>query len=118
MISWGGNKIAPLELDNLLASHPQVAAALCAGVPDERLGEAIYAVVVLTTGAALTGEDLRIWAATRVERFKVPDRIVVRDALPVGPTGKASRSALVGWREESEDAGGGGIQLPVNSLVD
>src|SRR4029077_13777030 len=37
IISRGGNKIAPLEIDNLLAQHPDVAAALCAGVPDERL---------------------------------------------------------------------------------
>ncbi|MDQ4060743.1 MAG: fatty acid--CoA ligase family protein [Pseudomonadota bacterium] len=94
IISRGGNKIAPLELDNLLSSHPDVAAALCAGVPEERLGEAIHAVVVVRPGASLTPEELRAWAAARIERFKLPDVIHFRDALPMGHTGKASRSAI------------------------
>jgi acyl-CoA synthetase (AMP-forming)/AMP-acid ligase II len=95
IISRGGNKIAPLELDNLLATHPDVAAALCAGVPDERLGESIHAVVVLRPGARLTPSILRDWAATRLERFKLPDAIHFCDALPLGSTGKASRAAVV-----------------------
>ena len=53
IISRGGNKIAPLEIDNLLAEHPDIAAALCAGVPDERLGEVIHAVIVPRAGAAI-----------------------------------------------------------------
>jgi long-chain acyl-CoA synthetase len=94
IIVRGGNKIAPLEIDNLLGSHPGVAAALCAGVPDPRLGEAIHAVVVLKPGVELTGRALRQWALERIERYKVPDVIHIRDALPLGSTGKASRSAL------------------------
>jgi acyl-CoA synthetase (AMP-forming)/AMP-acid ligase II len=94
IISRGGNKIAPLEIDNLLCSHPSVAAALCAGIPDERLGEAIHAVVVLEPGAKLAAAELLSWAAQRIEPFKLPDRIVFRDALPLGDTGKASRSAI------------------------
>src|SRR5262249_23665839 len=53
IVSRGGHKIAPLEIDNLLAEHPDVAAALCAGVPDERLGEVIHAVVVPRAGSRL-----------------------------------------------------------------
>jgi acyl-CoA synthetase (AMP-forming)/AMP-acid ligase II len=94
IISRGANKIAPAELDALLSSHPGVAAALTAGVPDERLGEAIWAIVVPKLGAELTAETLRGWAAERIERYKVPDRIVFRDALPVGPTGKLQRSGV------------------------
>jgi acyl-CoA synthetase (AMP-forming)/AMP-acid ligase II len=94
IISRGGNKIAPAEIDALLCSHPDVAAALCAGVPDPRLGEAIHAVVVPRANAALTAEDLRRWAAERIERYKVPDAIYVRDALPVGSTGKVLRAGV------------------------
>lgn len=94
IVSRGGNKIAPQEIDNLLCSHPDVAAALSAGVPDARLGEALHAVVVLRTGATLTAEDLRKWAAERIERFKVPDVISIEQELPVGITGKASRALL------------------------
>jgi len=104
IVSRGGHKIAPLEIDNLLAEHPDVAAALCAGVPDERLGEVIHAVVVPRAGAHLDRAALRDWLLARTERFKVPDVFHVRDALPVGSTGKADRravAALAGARSDS-----------------
>ncbi len=94
IISRGGNKIAPLEIDNLLCEHPDVAAALCAGVPDERLGEAVLAAVVLRAGARVTDNDLRTFLLARTERFKIPDAFHFCDALPAGPTGKADRRAV------------------------
>ncbi len=94
IVSRGGHKIAPLEIDNLLAEHPDIAAALCAGVPDERLGEVIHAVVVPHTGAQLDAGALRDWMLARTERYKVPDVFHVRDALPAGPTGKADRRTV------------------------
>jgi long-chain acyl-CoA synthetase len=69
IISRGGNKIAPLEIDNLLAEHPGVAAALCAGVPDERLGEVVHAVVVPRAGVKIDTTSLRDWLMARTERF-------------------------------------------------
>jgi long-chain acyl-CoA synthetase len=94
IISRGGNKIAPLEIDNLLAEHPGVAAALCAGVPDERLGEVVHAVVVPRAGVDIDTAALREWLMARTERFKVPDVFYVRDALPSGASGKADRRAV------------------------
>jgi len=94
IISRGGNKIAPLEIDNLLAQHPDIAAALCAGVPDERLGEVIHAVIVARAGASLDANELRNWLLARTERFKVPDVFHFRDALPSGSSGKADRRAV------------------------
>ena len=94
IISRGGNKIAPLEIDNLLAEHPDIAAALCAGVPDERLGEVIHAVIVARAGARLDATALRDWLLARTERFKVPDVFHFRDALPSGASGKADRRAV------------------------
>jgi acyl-CoA synthetase (AMP-forming)/AMP-acid ligase II len=94
IISRGGNKIAPLEIDNLLAEHPEIAAALCAGVADERLGEVIHAVVVTRAGAHLDAAALRDWLLARTERFKVPDVFHFRDALPAGASGKADRRAV------------------------
>jgi long-chain acyl-CoA synthetase len=93
IISRGGNKIAPLEIDNLLSAHPDVAVALCAGVPDERLGETIHAVVVLKSGAMLSEPELLKWASGKIERFKLPEAIHFCDTVPVGSTGKASRAA-------------------------
>jgi acyl-CoA synthetase (AMP-forming)/AMP-acid ligase II len=94
IVSRGGHKIAPLEIDNLLAEHPDVAAALCAGVPDERLGEVIHAVVVPRAGSHLDAAALRDWLLARTERFKVPEVFHIRDALPAGATGKADRRAV------------------------
>jgi long-chain acyl-CoA synthetase len=94
MISRGSNKIAPLEIDNLLAEHPDIAAALCAGVPDERLGEIIHAVIVPRAGVRMDTVGLRDWLLARTEPFKVPDVFHIRDALPSGSSGKADRRAV------------------------
>ncbi len=94
LVSQGGNKIAPQEIDNLLCTHPGVAASLSAGRPDDRLGETLHSVIVLCSSTTLTGDELRSWLSGRVERFKVPKTIRIVDELPTGPTGKASRAAL------------------------
>jgi long-chain acyl-CoA synthetase len=102
IVSRGGVKIAPLEIDNLLAGHPDIAAALCAGVPDARLGEVIHAVVVPRAGASLDVVALRDWMLARTERYKVPEVFHVRDALPAGSTGKADRRAVAGLASGGE----------------
>lgn len=94
IISRGGNKIAPAEIDLVLSRHPDVAAALCAGVPDLRLGETVHAAVVLKPGARADAAELKAWTASRLERFKVPEAIHIVSALPQGPTGKALRAGV------------------------
>ena len=94
IISRGGHKIAPLEIDGLLAEHPDVAAALSAGVPDPQVGARLHVVVVPRPGAALNEAVLRAWASERIERYKLPDAFHIRDALPLGRTGKADRGAV------------------------
>jgi acyl-CoA synthetase (AMP-forming)/AMP-acid ligase II len=94
IVSRGGQKIAPLEVDNLLAAHPDVAAVLCAGVPDASVGERLHAIVVRRPGATVTEAALRAWAGERIERYKLPDAIHFHDALPLGRTGKADRGAV------------------------
>jgi long-chain acyl-CoA synthetase len=108
IISRGGNKIAPLEIDNLLVEHPGIAAALCAGVADERLGEVIHAVIVPRDGAQLDAAALRDWLIARTEHFKVPDVFHFRDALPAGSSGKADRKAVAQLAAERERAAGKG----------
>ena len=101
IVSRGGNKIAPLEIDNLLCEHPAVAAALCAGIPDERLGEVIHAAIVLRPGTAASADELRTWMQTRTERYKIPDAFHFCEALPAGPTGKADRRAVAQFAKGS-----------------
>src|SRR3569623_986882 len=86
IVSRGGNKIGPLEIENLFRRHDGVAASLAFGVPDERLGESLHLMIV-RRDPALTEAALRDWARARVERFKLPDAIHFVDTLPVGRTG-------------------------------
>jgi long-chain acyl-CoA synthetase len=94
IISRGGNKIAPLEIENLFGNHPDVAGVLCTGIADERLGEAIHVMIVPRAGVALDADVLRRWAAARTEPYKLPDGIHFAKSLPLGATGKADRAAL------------------------
>ncbi|MCB1540137.1 MAG: long-chain fatty acid--CoA ligase [Rhodoblastus sp.] len=92
IVSRGGNKIAPLEIENLFAQHEYVAAVLAFGAPDARLGESLHLMVV-ARAPGLTETELRAWAKDRLERFKTPDAFHFVDALPAGRTGKADRAA-------------------------
>jgi long-chain acyl-CoA synthetase len=105
IVSRAGHKIAPLEIDGLLAEHPDVAAALTAGVPDAQVGERLHVVVVARPGAALDEVALRAWAAERIERYKLPDAFHFRDALPLGRTGKADRGAVARLVQETAKCG-------------
>ena len=102
VIIRAGNKISPLEVERVFLEHPDIAAALCAGAADPRTGEAICLMVVPRAGASPAAEALRAWAAERLERWKLPDRILFASALPVGGTGKADRKALRAAVEKQE----------------
>jgi len=94
MINRGGLKVAPREVEDALAAHPSVLATLVAGFPEPVTGEGVAAAVVVRPGAAVDPDALRGWLGERLERYKVPTRILVVPALPVGGTGKADRGAL------------------------
>jgi len=92
VVSRGGNKIAPLEIENLFAQHESVTAVLAFGMPDERLGESLH-VMVVPRDRDLNEDDLRAWSKERLEKFKTPDVFHFVDALPAGRSGKADRAA-------------------------
>ena len=89
-----GEKIAPGEVEAALLAHPAVAQAAAFALPDATLGETVAAAVVLRTGQAASEGELRAQVAGRLAYFKVPARVVVVEALPLGPTGKVARRAL------------------------
>ncbi|WP_376768866.1 class I adenylate-forming enzyme family protein [Amycolatopsis acididurans] len=92
VINRGGEKIYPQEVENVLLSHPAVAAVAVVGAPHERLGQVPVAFV--TTTRNTDAEALSAWCAQRLTRYKRPTVIEVTDALPLGPTGKVLRRAL------------------------
>lgn len=94
MIVSGGENVYPAEVENVLMTHPGVADAAVIGVPDQRWGEAVKAVVVPTTGAGVTEADLIGYARTRLGGFKLPKSVDFVDALPRTPSGKILKRAL------------------------
>ena len=101
LINRGGEKIAPLEVDRALLTHPAVAEAAAFAVPDARLGEDVVAAVVLRPGAAATARELRRWLLERLTPYKAPRRIWFVERLPRTPTGKVQRGELTRrWTEE------------------
>jgi acyl-CoA synthetase (AMP-forming)/AMP-acid ligase II len=92
LINRGGEKISPLEIDDVLLGHPAVAEALAFAVPHTTLGEEIHAAVVLK-GAA-SERELRAYCASRLADFKVPRQIHILAALPRGATGKLQRLTM------------------------
>lgn len=103
MIVVSGLKVFPNEVEDVLASHPDVLEAAVIGVPDEHSSEAVAAYVVLREGAAATTEDIRDYARENLTSYKVPKTIEVRDTLPKTNVGKILRREL---REEVLGAAG------------
>ncbi|HUM13477.1 MAG TPA: acyl--CoA ligase [Myxococcaceae bacterium] len=94
LINRGGEKISPLEVDDVLSSHPAVAQALTFAMPHDKLGEEVAAAVVLREGASVTEREIRDFCATRLADFKVPRKVVVLAEIPKGATGKLQRIGL------------------------
>jgi long-chain acyl-CoA synthetase len=96
LIIVNGFNVYPNEVERVIEEIPEVAECAAVGVPDERTGEFVKAVVVTRPGASLTEEAVREHCAERLARFKVPRTVEFVDALPYGATGKVRRSSLRG----------------------
>ncbi len=112
-INSGGEKIFPEEVDEVLKTHPAVVDAACVGVPDERFGEAICALVELRSPGAVSAGDLVAHVRTRLAAFKAPRNVVEVDSLERGPAGKLDYELL---RSRAEAAVRGGS--PPNAALD
>jgi oxalate---CoA ligase len=96
MINRGGEKVAPSEIDTVMASHPAVLEAVAFAVPHPTLGEAVACAVILDPSIEPNPQiaELRRFAAAHLARFKVPSRIFIVDEIPRGELGKPQRWAL------------------------
>lgn len=75
LINKGGEKISPIELDNVLARHPAVSEAVSFAIPDEMYGQEVAVAIVLKNGQKLSEDELRKWIAEKVAKFKVPKKV-------------------------------------------
>ncbi|GAA3236307.1 fatty acid--CoA ligase [Pseudonocardia petroleophila] len=94
MIISGGENIYPAEVENAVAGAPGVADVAVIGVPSERWGETVKAVVVPADGATPTAEDVIAYARTRLARYKCPTSVDFVDALPRNASGKILKRTL------------------------
>lgn len=94
IINRGGEKVSPLEVDNVLMDHPDVTQVLTFAMPHAKLGEEVAAAVVLREGAAENEIAIRDFASERLAPFKVPRKIVFLQEIPKGATGKLMRIGL------------------------
>lgn len=88
LVIRGGYNVYPREVEEVLYGHPDVLEAAVIGVPDERLGEEIAAVVTPQPGMTIDPAALRTWLEERVAAYKVPRIYHLVEALPKGATGK------------------------------
>jgi len=94
MIITGGENVYPAEVENALSDHPAVADVAVIGVPDDRWGETVKAIVVPRAGAAPRPEELIAFARARLAHFKCPTSVDFADTLPRNPSGKVLRREL------------------------
>ena len=104
MIISGGENIYSIEVENAISMMPGVAEVAVIGVPDDRWGEAVHAVVVPAHAADLTAEAVIGWARERLATYKAPRSVTMRpERLPVSGAGKVLKSELRApyWAEQS-----------------
>lgn len=93
-IITGGFNVYPTEVEQVLYSHPAVYEACVVGVPDEKWGEAVKAVVILKQGSTISEEDLIDYCRQSLGSYKKPRSIDFVDELPKNPSGKIARRAV------------------------
>ena len=94
MIVSGGENVYPAEVESALFGHPAIADVAVIGVPDDKWGEAVKAIVVRKPGQDVTPEEIIAFARERIAGYKVPKSIDFADVLPRNPSGKILKREL------------------------
>ena len=94
IINKGGEKISPLEVDNILIDHPLIEQAVCFGYEDKMLGEEIAAAIIIKEGQNCSETDIKNYAEEKLAKFKIPKKIFFVNEIPKGATGKLQRNVL------------------------
>jgi acyl-CoA synthetase (AMP-forming)/AMP-acid ligase II len=94
MISYAGENVYPAEVESALMAHPAIAECAVIGVPHERWGEEVKAIVVLKPGASAKPHEILAIARGQIAPFKIPKSVDFTDALPRTPSGKIQKAKL------------------------
>ena len=95
LIIRGGYNVYPSEIENVLHAHPAVAEAAVVGIPDERLGEEVMAVVIRRPAMDLLEPELRAYCRERLAAYKCPRVFQFRSELPKNSLGKVLKDELI-----------------------
>ncbi len=88
-INSGGEKIFPEEVEEAMKRHPDVDDCLVVGLPDQRFGQQVVAVVGSSRPEPPNGDDLRVWLRSSLSGYKIPKSVLVLDSVRRAPNGKA-----------------------------
>lgn len=94
MVITGGENVYSVEVESVLSKHPAVAAVAVIGLPDEKWGERVHAVVVLQPGRTVTLDEIQALAREDIAGYKIPRSISFVDALPLSAQGKVLKYDL------------------------
>ena len=94
VIISGGENVSSIEVEDAVFSHPDVSEVAVIGVPDERWGELVMALVVKTPGSPLSEDELIAYVKTKLAGYKCPKRVEFRDVLARTATGKLQKFKL------------------------
>jgi fatty-acyl-CoA synthase len=94
MIISGGENIYPAEVENAVFGHPAVAEVAVIGVPDDKWGESVRAIVVKKPGAEVSADEIIAYARERIAGYKTPKSVGFIDVLPRNASGKILRRQL------------------------
>ena len=108
LIIRGGENIYPIEIENRLIEHPDIAEASVVGVAHHQLGQEVAAVVVVRHGADLDADAVRAWVGDSLARYKVPTHVLFRTELPYNATGKVLKHQVEAEVAEALADGGAG----------
>ncbi|MFB3777807.1 MAG: AMP-binding protein [Bryobacteraceae bacterium] len=107
MISRGGEKIYPREIEEFLHRHPKVADVYVVGLPDKRLGESVLAWIKLRNGTTATAAEIREFCRDKIAYFKIPQHIRFVDSFPMTANGKVQKYLI--REQEIRDQGLEGV---------
>ncbi len=94
VIITGGENVSSIEVEDVIFSHPAVAEVAVIGVPDDKWGETIKALIVVAEGQAVTPEEIIAWCKERLARYKAPTSVELLESIPRTATGKVQKFKL------------------------
>jgi acyl-CoA synthetase (AMP-forming)/AMP-acid ligase II len=94
VIITGGENVSSIEVEDAIFQHPEVAEVAVIGIPDEKWGELVTALVVTTPGSTLTSDEVIIWCKSKLAGYKCPKKVEFRTELARTATGKLQKFKL------------------------